>query len=282
MKKQQKFDWINQVQENSQPLFFILGPCAIEDESSTLQAAALLKKLSEKLKFNMIFKAAFDKANRISLNSFRGIGMENGLRILEKVKQEFDLPIITDVHETVQVKQVADIVDILQIPAMLCRQTDLLVAAGKSGKPVHVKKGQFFAPENMGELVKKIEATGNQNIWLCERGYSFGYQNLIVDYRNFPIMKRFGKPIVFDATHSVQRPGGLGNASTGDRIFVPPLVASAIAQGIAGLFMEVHANPEQALSDGPNSIRHAHLESLLAYIIDLDAWVKSHPVPEIF
>lgn len=281
--KQLSTDWIYTIQGNSQPLFFILGPCAIEDEASTMYAAQFLKKLSEKLKFNFIFKAAFDKANRISLSSFRGCGMDNGLRILEKVKQEFDLPIITDVHETIQVAPVAQVADVIQIPAMLCRQTDLLVAAGKTGKPVHLKKGQFLAPENMGELVKKVESTGNSNVWLCERGYSFGYQNLIVDYRNFPIMKRLGKSLVFDATHAVQRPGGVGNASTGgDRIFVPPLVASAVAQGVAGLFMEVHAEPEKALSDGPNSIRHAHLESFLSYIIDLDAWAKSHPVPEIF
>lgn len=275
-------NWIKAVQGNAQPLFFILGPCALEDELKTLKTAEFLKKLSEKLKFKLIFKGSFDKANRISLQSYRGCGIDEGLRILAKVKQELSLPVITDVHEVGHVDQVADVVDVVQIPAMLCRQTDLLLAAGKTGKPVHAKKGQFFPPEAMGEVVKKIESTGNDNVWLCERGYTFGYQNLVVDYRNFPIMKRFGKPVVFDATHAVQRPGGLGNSSAGDRIFVPPLVAAAVVQGIAGVFMEVHENPEVALSDGPNSVRLAHLESLLDHLIELDAWIKSKPIPEIF
>ena len=281
-KLQDAGSWFERVQGNEQPIFFILGPCALEDEAKTLKAAEFLKNLSEKLKFNLIFKGSFDKANRISLQSYRGCGIDEGLRILEKVKRELSLPVITDVHEVGHVQQVADVVDVVQIPAMLCRQTDLLLAAGKTGKPVHAKKGQFFPPEAMGEVVKKVESTGNANVWLCERGYTFGYQNLVVDYRNFPIMKRFGKPVVFDATHAVQRPGGLGISSAGDRIFVPPLVAAAIVQGIAGVFMEVHENPEVALSDGPNTVRLAHLESLLTHLIELDAWIKSKPIPEIF
>lgn len=274
--------WLYEINGNNDPLFFILGTCAVESEATTMHVAAKIKELSEKLKFNVIFKAAVDKANRISLASYRGCGFEEGLRILEKVRREFQLPILTDIHESYQAAEVAEVVDVIQIPAMLCRQTDLLVAAGNTGKPVHIKKGQFFSAESMGELVKKVEATGNANIWLCERGYTFGYQNLIVDYRNFPIMKRFGKPIVFDATHSVQRPGGFGNSTAGDRVFVPPLAAAAIVQGIAGIFMEVHENPDVALSDGPNSVRLAHLESLLKYLIDLDAFAKAKPIPEIF
>lgn len=281
-KQNDRFGWIKGVNDNKQPLFFILGTCAIEDEAITLRTAEYLKNLSEKLKFKLIFKAAFDKANRISLASHRGCGIEEGLRILEKVKETLELPLTTDIHETAQAARVAEVVDVIQIPAMLCRQTDLLLAAGQTGLPVNIKKGQFFAPENMGEAAKKVQSTGNKNVWLCERGYSFGYQNLVVDYRNFPIMKRFGVPVIFDATHAVQRPGGLGSSSAGDRVFVPPLVAAAVVQGIAGLFMEVHENPEKAHSDGPNSIRLAHLEQLLSYIVELDAWAKSNPIPEIF
>lgn len=274
--------WLYDIHDNNAPLFFILGTCAIESEEITLATAEFLKKLSEKLQFKLIFKAAFDKANRTSVEGFRGCGMEEGLRILEKVKQELELPILTDVHETSQVEAVACVADVLQIPAMLCRQTDLLVACGKTGKPVHVKKGQFIAAENMKEAIKKVTSTGNEHVWLCERGFTFGYQNLVVDMRNFPIMKRFGKPVVLDATHSVQRPGGNGTSSAGDRVFVPTLLASAVVQGIAGIFMEVHPEPEKALSDGPNSVRLAHLENLLSYVIGLDSWAKSRPVPEIY
>lgn len=274
--------WIYEIKDNKAPLFFILGTCAVENEKTTMKTAQVLKDLSEKLKFKFIFKAAIDKANRISLSSFRGCGFDEGLRILQKVRYEFQVPVITDIHEAHQAAAVANVVDVIQIPAMLCRQTDLLLAAGATGKPVHIKKGQFLAPENMGELVKKIASTGNEHIWLCERGYSFGYQNLVVDYRNFAIMKRFAKPVVFDVTHAVQRPGGLGNASAGDRVFVPPLVAAGVVQGIAGVFMEVHEEPEKALSDGPNSVRLVHLNSLLSYIIELDSWAKRRPIPEIY
>ena len=273
------FDWLSSIQGNADKLFFILGPCAMENEAHTLKIAEFLKNLSEELRFNLIFKASFDKANRISLDSYRSVGLDEGLKILAKVRSTFQLPVLTDVHEVSQVPYVAEVVDVLQTPAMLCRQTDLLVAVGKSGKPVNVKKGQFITAENMQHAVKKVESTGNKNVWLCERGVSFGYNNLVVDYRNFPIMKRFGKPVVFDATHAVQQPGGQGNSSGGDRSFVASLAASAVTQGIAGLFMEVHENPEKALSDGPNSVRLSQLKELMLYLIDLDAWSKQRPIP---
>lgn len=263
------------------PVFFILGPCVIENEKHTLMMAETLKKLSEKLKFNLIFKSSFDKANRTSLNNFRGHGLDEGCRILKRVKDDFGLQVITDVHESSQVEKVAASVDILQIPAFLCRQTDLLLEAGKTGKTINLKKGQFVSPEAIEMSLKKITSTGNEAVWLCERGYMFGYNNMVVDYRNFPIMKSFGKPIVFDATHSVQRPSGQGCSSGGNREFVPALASAAIAQGIDGIFMEVHDNPEKALCDGPNSIRLSQLEALLGYLIDLDAWVKNRKFPEI-
>ncbi len=274
------FSWLKEVKGNASPLFFILGPCVIESEQHTLMVAEYLKKLSEKLNFKFVFKSCFDKANRTALNNYRGLGFDAGLKILEKARNEFNIPVITDVHETIQVKAIADVADVIQIPAFLCRQTDLLVAAGKSGKVIHVKKGQFVAPEVMPSVYEKIESTGNSNIWGCERGYTMGYGNLVVDYRNFPILKSFGKPVVFDATHAVQRPSGLGCSSGGDRKFVPPLAAAAVIQGIAGLFMEVHDHPEKALCDGPNSIRLSQLEELITYLIDLDAWVKARPLPQ--
>ncbi len=274
-------NWLEKIKSNSDPLFFILGPCVIESESHSLKVAEFLKTISEKLKFNFIFKSSFDKANRTSLGNYRGVGMQQGLRILDKVKSEFNLPIITDIHESSQVTEVADVVDVLQIPALLCRQTDLLVAAGKTGKTINAKKGQFITAENMKTVAEKIESTGNKKVWLCERGYSFGYSNLIVDYRNFPILKSLGRPVVFDVTHSVQRPSSQGCSSGGNREFVAPLAVSAVAQGIAGVFMEVHDNPEKALCDGPNSIRLSQLEDFLKYLIDLDSWVKSQKTPEL-
>ncbi|MFH0898197.1 MAG: 3-deoxy-8-phosphooctulonate synthase [bacterium] len=279
--KLQKQPWIQRVQNNSEPLFFILGPCVIESKDHVLKMAEALKKLSEKLKFNFIFKSSFDKANRTSLQNYRGQSIDEGLKILEQVKKEFAIPAVTDIHETWQAQPVADVVDVLQIPAFLCRQTDLLIAAGKTGKIVHVKKGQFLDPEKMETIIKKISSTGNENIWLCERGYSFGYNNLVVDQRNFPIMKRTGKPVVFDATHSVQRPGGLGDTTGGDRQFISTLAAAAVVHGIAGIFMEVHDHPEKAPCDGPNMVRLSQLEDILRYLINLDAWSKQHPMPEI-
>ncbi|MBX9830532.1 3-deoxy-8-phosphooctulonate synthase [Candidatus Babeliales bacterium] len=276
----QKHLWLEKMSGNEKPLFFILGPCALQDEAHTLMLAQELKKLSEQLSFNLIFKGSFDKANRISAKSYRSVGMDEGLRIFEKVKAEFDLPVVTDIHEAWQAAHVADVANVLQVPAFLCRQTDLLLAAGKTGRTVFIKKGQFVRPEKMGSLVDKVASTGNEQVWLGERGFTMGYEDLVVDPRNFPIMKRFGKPVVIDATHSVQRPGQLGDSSGGDRHFVPTIAAAAIVQGIAGIFMEVHEEPEKALCDGPNSVRLSQLPALLRYLVDLDAWAKQRPVPE--
>ncbi len=276
----QRHEWLLKV-SNQDKLFFILGPCAMENESHTLMLAEQLKKMTEKLGVNLIFKASFDKANRLASGSYRSVGLDAGLAILSKVKEQLELPVITDVHETYQVAAVADVADVIQIPAMLCRQTDLLVAAGKTNKPIHLKKGQFMVAENMEHAAGKITETGNAHVWLCERGVSFGYQNLIVDPRNFPIMKSFGFPVVMDATHAVQHPGGKGMCSGGNRTFVPAIAATAVVQGIAGVFMEVHEEPERALSDGPNLVRLSQLEHLLRYLVDLDAWAKANPVPQI-
>ena len=275
------FIWLKDIRDNVSPLFFILGPCVIESERHTMMIAEALKKLSEKIHFNFVFKSSFDKANRTALNNFRGIGIDKGLQILEKVRNEFQVPTITDVHERSQIKTIARVVDVLQIPAFLCRQTDLLVAAGESGCVVHIKKGQFIAPEVMASVFEKIESTGNHHVWGCERGYTMGYGNLIVDFRNFTILKDLGKPVVFDATHAVQRPSGLGFSSDGDRKFVAPLAVAAISQGIAGVFMEVHDQPENALCDGPNSIPLHQVEELLKYLIDLDTWTKKRKIPQI-
>ena len=273
--------WIRSITGNNDPLFFILGPCAIESEKHAMNMAEQLVLLAEKLQFHLIFKSSLDKANRTSLSSYRGIGFEKGLRVLEKIRATFHVPIITDVHEQGQVESVAAVVDVIQIPAFLSRQTDLLLAAGKTGKPVFVKKAQFVAPETMKRVIEKVESTGNKNTWLGERGFTFGYNNLVVDFRNFPIMKKIGKPVIFDVTHAVQQPGGLGNASGGDRRFVPNLAAAAVVQGIAGIFMEVHDQPEKALCDGPNMVRLSRLPDLLKHLIDLDAWIKKHPIPEM-
>jgi 2-dehydro-3-deoxyphosphooctonate aldolase (KDO 8-P synthase) len=262
-------------------MFFILGPCVIESEKHALKMAEAIKKISENLNFHFIFKSSFDKANRTAFSNFRGPGLERGCKILERVKKEFDVPVTTDIHEPSQAAVVAQYVDVLQIPAFLCRQTDLLAAAGKTGKTINLKKGQFVSPESMEKAIKKVESTGNESVWLCERGYMFGYNNMVVDYRNFPIMKSFGKPIVFDATHSVQRPSGLGSTSGGNREFIPNLASAAVAQGIDGIFMEVHDNPEKALCDGPNSIRLSQLEELLDYLIGLDSFVKTRRMPSM-
>ncbi|MBD3231323.1 3-deoxy-8-phosphooctulonate synthase [Candidatus Dependentiae bacterium] len=276
-----RIERLKKIEANDNPLFFILGPCVIENESHCLKIAEFLKTLSIKLKFNFIFKSSYDKANRTAIQNYRGIGLYQGLKILDKIRSQLEIPIITDVHDITQISDVAEVVDILQIPAFLSRQTDLLVAAGNTGKIIHVKKGQFLNPESMKQVVAKVKSTGNVNIWICERGYVFGYNNLIVDYRNFPIMKKIGSPIVFDATHSVQRPGGQGCSSGGDRNFVSNLAVAAVAQSIAGIFMEVHDEPEKALCDGPNSIRLSQLEDLLKYLIDLDSWIKSRKIPNV-
>jgi 2-dehydro-3-deoxyphosphooctonate aldolase (KDO 8-P synthase) len=260
---------------NDKPLFLIAGPCAIESEELVLSMAAKLSALARKLGLTYVFKSSYDKANRSSASSFRGPGLEKGLRILRRVKEEIGCAILTDVHWKEDVAAVAKVVDIIQIPAFLCRQTDLLLACGDSGKIVNVKKGQFMAPWDMGNAVKKIESTGNRQILLTERGISFGYNNLVVDMRGIAVMREFGYPVIYDATHSVQLPGGLGHASGGQRQFVYPLCKSAVALGIAGLFCEVHPNPDKALSDGPNSLKLSDMPVFLTAMKKLDRTVKS-------
>ena len=235
-------------------LTILAGPCAIESMEVLRTTAEELKKVCEELDINYVFKSSFDKANRSSINSYRGLGMEKGLELLAQIKKEFDLPIVTDIHLPEQAEPVAEVADIIQIPAFLCRQTDLLVAAAKTGKIVNIKKGQFLAPEQMKSIVKKVEDSGNKNIMLTDRGTSFGYNNLVVDFRSIPIMKEFGYPVVFDATHSVQTPGSNGDSTGGDRRFVPTLAKCAMAAGADVLFFEIHPNPDCALCDGPNML----------------------------
>ena len=260
-----------------QPLFLIAGPCVIESEDMTLRVAEELKNVCIKLGVPFIFKSSFDKANRSSNSTFRGFGMEEGLRILEKVKAQFDLPVLTDIHTTDQVKPVSEIVDVLQTPAFLCRQTDFITAVAKSGKPVNIKKGQFLAPGDMPQVVNKAkEANGNKdNIMVCERGVSFGYNTLVSDMRSLSIMRETNCPVVFDATHSVQQPGGKGDRSGGQSEYVPLLARAAVASGISGVFMETHPNPKEALSDGPNAVPLAHMSRLLGMLKDIDELVKS-------
>ena len=256
--------------------FLIAGPCVIENESMTMSLAEQLKETTSSLGINFIFKSSFDKANRSSNNTFRGHGIEEGLRILEKVKKEFDLPVLTDVHTEDQVKSVADVVDVLQTPAFLCRQTDFIHAVAKSGKPVNIKKGQFLAPQDMSMVVKKAkEANGGiNNIMVCERGVSFGYNTLVSDMRSLSIMRATNCPVVFDATHSVQQPGGQGDRSGGQSEFVPLLARAAMAVGISGIFMETHPNPSEALSDGPNAVPLDHIKDLLKTLQGIDRLVK--------
>ena len=262
----------------SKQLVLIAGPCAIEDESLTLRIAEGLKEATQSLGCELIFKASYDKANRTSVTSFRGLGVERGLRILERVKREFELPIVSDIHDVSQVAAAADVLDILQIPAFLSRQTDLLVAAGQSGKPINLKKGQFLAPWDIEHGVNKIASTGNEEILLTERGVSFGYNNLVVDMRSLVIMREMGYPVVFDATHSVQLPGGAGGTSSGQRQYVGALSRAAAATGIDGLFWEVHENPDQALCDGANSLPLAQVKELLKQILEFDAIFKQSEV----
>jgi 2-dehydro-3-deoxyphosphooctonate aldolase (KDO 8-P synthase) len=265
----------NVVFGGGRPLVLIAGPCAIEDEALTLRIAGFLKKLAGELGIGLVFKASYDKANRTSVTSFRGPGMAEGLRILARVKAEFDLPVISDIHDLSQVEAAAEVLDILQIPAFLSRQTDLLVAAGNTGRVVNVKKGQFLAPWDMRNAVTKIESTGNRQILLTERGASFGYNNLVVDMRSLVVMRETGCPVVFDATHSVQLPGGAGTASAGQRQYVGALSRAATATGIDGLFWEVHEDPERALCDGPNSLPLQGLRGMLEEILAIDAIVKT-------
>ena len=254
----------------SQALALIAGPCVIETEKGTLVHAEKLKKLCAKKGVPLIFKSSYDKANRSSHESFRGPGLKKGLKILRKVKKEFGLPLLSDVHSVLEVREAAEVLDCLQIPAFLCRQTDLLVAAAKTQRAVNVKKGQFLSPWNMQEVIKKLETSGNRRILLTERGVLFGYNNLVVDFRSLEIMRRFGYPVIFDATHSVQLPGARGESSGGEKQYVAALSRAAVAVGCDGLFLEVHANPDAALCDGPNIISFEMLERLLDTVLDID------------
>ena len=249
-----------------QPLTLIGGPCVIESEDFTLKMAEEIRKICDRLNISFIFKSSFDKANRTSINSFRGHSMDRGLAILQKVKEQVGVPVLTDIHESQQAATVAEVVDVLQIPAFLCRQTDLLLAAAATGRAINVKKGQFLAPWDMKNVVKKLEHGGAKNILLTERGTSFGYNALVVDFRSLPQMRELGYPVVFDATHSVQMPGGKGDKTGGQREFVPSLAKAAAAVGIDALFMEVHENPDIAPSDGPNMIALENLENVLRQV----------------
>ena len=263
-----------------QPLFLIAGPCVIESAALVQEVAGQLREITRALKVPFIFKASFDKANRSSAKSFRGPGMAAGLKILESVRREFGCPVLTDVHEDTPIEEVASVVDVLQTPAFLCRQTNFILRVCAAGRPVNIKKGQFLSPWEMSNVVEKARSTGNPAIMVCERGFSFGYNNLITDMRGLAIMRATGCPVVFDATHSVQLPGGQGASSGGQREFVPVLARAAVAAGVAGLFMETHPRPEQALSDGPNAWPLARVASLLTTLVDLDRIVKAKPFEE--
>jgi 2-dehydro-3-deoxyphosphooctonate aldolase (KDO 8-P synthase) len=247
--------------------FLIAGPCVIESEQLVLDTAGCIAEIAKSLGMSYIFKSSFDKANRTSINSYRGPGLEKGLAVLQQVKTQLGLPVLTDVHTEEQATEAGTIVDVLQIPAFLCRQTDLIIAAARTGKVVNVKKGQFLSPQEMGNAVKKVEEVGNKRIVLTERGSSFGYNNLVVDMRSFPVLRSFGYPVVFDATHSVQLPGGGGTKSSGQREFVEPLACAAAGVGVDGFFMEVHPNPDEALSDGPNMVPLHQLRDLLERVM---------------
>ena len=261
----------------TEPLFLIAGPCVIESESMTIDVAGQLKEMTDQLGIPFIFKSSFDKANRSSNKTFRGFGVEEGLRILQEVKSQIGVPVLTDIHTAEQVEEVASVVDVLQTPAFLCRQTDFISAVARAGKPVNIKKGQFLAPQDMRQVVNKAkEANGGiDNIMVCERGVSFGYNTLVSDMRSLAIMRDTDCPVVFDATHSVQQPGGQGDRSGGQSEFVPLLARAAVSSGIAGIFMETHPNPSEALSDGPNAVALNQMQALLEVLKELDHTVKS-------
>jgi len=262
------------------PLFLIAGPCVIESPELTQEIAGRLKEITGRLRIPFVFKASYDKANRSSSASFRGPGIEAGLRVLEGVRRAIGVPVLTDVHEDTPLAEVAAVVDVLQTPAFLCRQTNFIVNTAAQGKPVNIKKGQFLSPWEMQNVVDKARSTGNEHIMVCERGFSFGYNNLVSDMRSLAIMRATGCPVVFDATHSVQLPGGQGTASGGQREFIPLLARAAVAAGLAGLFMETHPRPEEALSDGPNAWPLARMEPLLTTLAELDRAVKKVPFEE--
>lgn len=257
-----------------QPFFLIAGPCVIEGEQFALDTAGRLKEITKRLNIPFIYKSSFDKANRTSVSSFRGLGLEEGLRILELVKKQLQLPVLTDVHEDTPIHEVASVVDVLQTPAFLCRQTNFMQRVARAGKPVNIKKGQFLSPWEMKHVVEKMRSAGNSDLMVCERGASFGYQNLVVDMRSLSIMRETQCPVVFDATHAVQMPGGQDGKTGGDRRFVPPLARAALAVGISGLFMETHPNPDQAPSDGANMIVMDKLAVLLEHLCEIDHLIK--------
>ena len=259
---------------SDRPLFLIAGTCVVESESLAIDTAGTLKAMCSELGIPFIYKSSFDKANRSSAGSFRGPGMDEGLRILGEVRKQLDVPVLTDVHEDTPMDEVADVVDVLQTPAFLCRQTNFILRAAGAGKPVNIKKGQFLSPWEMQNVVDKAKSTGNDAIMVCERGFSFGYNNLISDMRSLAIMRNTGCPVVFDATHSVQLPGGMGSASGGQREFIPVLARAATATGVAGLFMETHPDPENALSDGPNAWPLDKMRALLETLVAIDSAVK--------
>ena len=260
---------------NNNPLTLIAGPCQLENEDHAIKISSALMKITKELNINFIYKTSFDKANRTSLKGKRGLGLEKSLPIFSKIRKEVGVPILTDVHTAEQCNLVSDYVDVLQIPAFLCRQTDLLIAAAKTGKIINVKKGQFLAPWDMANVVKKLEDSGNKNIMITERGASFGYNTLVSDMRALPIMAKFGYPIVFDATHSVQQPGGMGEKSGGQREFVPYLARAAIAVGVGAIFMETHEDPDNAPSDGPNMVPLSEIKNLLKQLVSIDTVIKN-------
>jgi 2-dehydro-3-deoxyphosphooctonate aldolase (KDO 8-P synthase) len=263
-----------------EPLFLIAGPCVIESPGLTQEIAGRLKEITTRLGVPYIFKASYDKANRSSRASFRGPGIEAGLKVLDAVRRAIGVPVLTDVHEDTPLAEVAAVVDVLQTPAFLCRQTNFIINAASQGKPVNIKKGQFLSPWEMKNVVDKARSTGNEHILVCERGFSFGYNNLVSDMRSLSVLRETGAPVVFDATHSVQLPGGLGSSSGGQREFIPVLARAAVAAGIAGIFMETHPRPEEALSDGPNAWPLGRMEALLTTLVELDRAVKKTPFEE--
>ncbi len=266
---------------SDRPFFLIAGPCVVETETLAVETAGKLQEITRRLNIPFIFKSSYDKANRSSLKSYRGPGVEEGLRVLESVRRQLGVPVLTDVHEDSPLGEVAAVVDVLQTPAFLCRQTNFIINVARQGKPVNIKKGQFLSPWEMTNVVMKAESTGNPGIMVCERGFSFGYNNLVTDMRSLAVLRETGRPVVFDATHSVQLPGGKGDSSGGQREFVPVLARAAVAAGVAGVFMETHPDPERALSDGPNAWPLHLMENLLTTLVELDRVVKSRPLVEL-
>jgi 2-dehydro-3-deoxyphosphooctonate aldolase (KDO 8-P synthase) len=263
------------------PLFLIAGPCVVETEMLAVETAGQLREIARRLNVPFIFKSSYDKANRSSIGSYRGPGIEEGLRVLESVRRQLGVPVLTDVHEDSPLGEVAAVVDVLQTPAFLCRQTNFIVNVARQGKPVNIKKGQFLSPWEMSNVIAKAESTGNPGIMVCERGFSFGYNNLVTDMRSLAVLRETGRPVVFDATHSVQLPGGKGDVSGGQREFVPVLARAAVAAGVAGVFMETHPDPDRALSDGPNAWPLHLMENLLATLVEIDRVVKRQPLVEL-